>query len=319
MTLDRVNHLNTGLMLLSVGVAAVVPFELFLFAYAILGPAHYLTQISWLHDRRYFTTGRHDYLFLLLLTIPLILRFFYGEGAFRGLVWDGLFGAVALVAAGGMVWLKRPFHKVVLGTLGVLCAAFVCRVDGIALFFALFVPTLVHVYVFTGAFIAYGNLKSGSTSGWISLAVFLACGAFFFVVDLPPSGPVHEFIRQAMDRLAVIPREFIALFGLDPNAQTFTDVMRFVAFAYTYHYLNWFTKTRVIGWADIPRARALAIIGLWLLSVATFLIDYRVGVSALFTLSLIHVFLEFPLNHRTFAAIGSALAGVARPRARATD
>ena len=55
--------------------------------------------------------------------------------------------------------------------------------------------------------------------------------------------------------------ECITLFGMDENAQTFTRVMRFIAFAYTYHYLNWFTKTRVIGWADILRRRGLTIIG----------------------------------------------------------
>lgn len=321
MSLNGLNHLNSALMLLSVAIAAVLPFELFLFAYAILGPAHYLTQISWLHDRRYFTTGRYDYLFLLLLSVPLALRFFLGQGGFEGLVWDGLFGAVAMVAAAGMVWLQRPFHKIALGALGVLCAAFICRVDGIALFFSLFVPSLVHVYFFTGAFITYGNLKSRSFSGWLSLVVFVLCGLFFFVIDLPASGPVTAYIRDSMERLAIIPREFIRLFGMDPNAETFTRVMRFIAFAYTYHYLNWFTKTRVIGWADIPRRRAIAIIALWLASIGTFALDYRIGVSALFTLSLVHVFLEFPLNHRTFAAIGGALAGVVRPdvsRARAS-
>ena len=46
-------------------------FELFLGAYAVLGPLHYLTQISWLHTRRYFTTGRRD--FMLLLTLGAIL------------------------------------------------------------------------------------------------------------------------------------------------------------------------------------------------------------------------------------------------------
>ena len=80
MTLNQINHLNTGLMMASVAIAAVVPFELFLFAYAILGPAHYLTQISWLHDRNYFTTGRWDFVFLLLLTVPLALRFFLRSG-----------------------------------------------------------------------------------------------------------------------------------------------------------------------------------------------------------------------------------------------
>lgn len=320
LSLDGINHLNSLLMLLSLAVATVLPFELFLFAYAILGPAHYLTQISWLHDRNYFTTGRYDALFLLLLSVPLALRFYFGQGGFEGLMWDGLFGGTALVAAAGMVWLKRPFHKLALGTLGVVCTAILCRVDGIALFFSLFVPSLVHVYLFTGAFIAYGNLKSRSVSGWISMGIFVMCGLFFFVVELPASGPVTEYIRAAMDRLAVIPREFITLFGMDPNAATFTKVMRFIAFAYTYHYLNWFTKTRVIGWGDIPRSRALVIVALWMLSVAVFIIDYRIGVSALFTLSLIHVFFEFPLNHRTFAVIGGALAGsisgLARPGRR---
>ena len=43
---DRLNYVNIGLMLLSCLVAFFVPFELFLFSYAVLGPAHYLTEIS---------------------------------------------------------------------------------------------------------------------------------------------------------------------------------------------------------------------------------------------------------------------------------
>ena len=48
---DKINYLNIGLMMISVVVAFFVPFELFLFSYAVLGPAHYLTEISWLHER----------------------------------------------------------------------------------------------------------------------------------------------------------------------------------------------------------------------------------------------------------------------------
>ena len=54
---DRINFLNIGLMLISCVVALFIPFELFLFAYAVLGPAHYLTEISWLQKRRFFTRG----------------------------------------------------------------------------------------------------------------------------------------------------------------------------------------------------------------------------------------------------------------------
>ena len=59
---DRINYLNIGLMLVSCAVALFIPFELFLFAYAVLGPAHYFTEISWLHKRGYFMRGKHDFL-----------------------------------------------------------------------------------------------------------------------------------------------------------------------------------------------------------------------------------------------------------------
>src|SRR5271156_2603235 len=73
MTTDSVNYLNIGLMLLSAGAAFVMPFELFLFAYAVLGPLHYLPEISWLHDRGYFLKQKYDYLFPALLAVALIL------------------------------------------------------------------------------------------------------------------------------------------------------------------------------------------------------------------------------------------------------
>src|SRR5690349_9388200 len=66
---DRVNILNIALMLISCAVALVVPFELFLFSYAVLGPAHYLTEISWLEKRQFFTRGRYDFWLLTLLAV----------------------------------------------------------------------------------------------------------------------------------------------------------------------------------------------------------------------------------------------------------
>jgi hypothetical protein len=48
------------------------PFHVFLAAYAILGPLHYLTEISWLHDRGYFTrrqTARSWWLVLVALAV----------------------------------------------------------------------------------------------------------------------------------------------------------------------------------------------------------------------------------------------------------
>jgi hypothetical protein len=95
---------------------------------------------------------------------------------------------------------------------------------------------------------------------------------------------------------------------------------RFLAFAYTYHYLNWFSKTGIIRWHEVSGARLTAISGIYIASLALYAYDYRVGLTALFALSLIHVLLEFPLDVRTIAALGrpaAQLTGkVALPRDR---
>ncbi len=51
---ESVEQLNVVLMVVSCLAAFAAPFQLFLFVYAVLGPLHYLTEISWLHDRDYF-------------------------------------------------------------------------------------------------------------------------------------------------------------------------------------------------------------------------------------------------------------------------
>src|SRR5580704_7041859 len=57
---------HLGLMLAALAITYVVPFELLLLSYVVLGPAHYLTEISWLHDRKYFLPHRHIALGLAL-------------------------------------------------------------------------------------------------------------------------------------------------------------------------------------------------------------------------------------------------------------
>src|SRR4030095_13840648 len=84
-----------GLMLGSAALACALPFEVFLAAYAILGPLHYLTQISWLHDRGYFTTGRWDWIPLALLGL-VALEASYGR-------WVGFFGSPFVALGIGIV------------------------------------------------------------------------------------------------------------------------------------------------------------------------------------------------------------------------
>ena len=87
-------------------------------------------------------------------------------------------------------------------------------------------------------------------------------------------------------------------------SSTGIKIQIFIAFCYTYHYLNWFSKTTIIGWnRNISKTRILVILLIWSTSVFLYWYDYKVGLSALFFLSMLHVFLEFPLNITTIKAI----------------
>jgi hypothetical protein len=88
--------------------------------------------------------------------------------------------------------------------------------------------------------------------------------------------------------------------------------MRLMGFAYSYHYLNWFSKTRIINWHTVPRRR-LQLIGVaYLCALALYGYNYRVGFMALMTLSFAHVMLELPLNYRTIAGLLSEVRGFVR-------
>src|ERR1041385_2181332 len=64
---------HLGLMLAALGLTYLVPFELLLLSYVVLGPAHYATEISWLHDRKYFLPRRGIALVLALVAIVAAL------------------------------------------------------------------------------------------------------------------------------------------------------------------------------------------------------------------------------------------------------
>ncbi len=85
-------------------------------------------------------------------------------------------------------------------------------------------------------------------------------------------------------------------------------VQIFIAFCYTYHYLNWFSKTTVIGWGKALSTKKFALtIIIWCGSILLYWYDNRTGFVALFFLSIVHVVLEFPLNIRSVKGIASKI------------
>ena len=88
------------------------------------------------------------------------------------------------------------------------------------------------------------------------------------------------------------------------NSNAGIVIMRLIAFSYTYHFLNWFSKTSIIKWHQIPKKNLAVVFLLWIASLALYFYDYYIGLKVLYFLSLLHVVLDFPLDHLTFIAIG---------------
>jgi hypothetical protein len=326
---EKINYANIGLMIISCIAAFVLPFELFLFAYAIMGPLHYLTEISWLHDRQYYTKGKYDFVILLVLgAILLIAQYAEDLGLETPSTLSNRLIFIAFLSALVLALVKNKYLKI----LGVLLLILTSNLaDNWEVFLSVFLPTLIHVYVFTGIFVLYGALKSRSISGVVSFFVLIGCMLVLFLVA--PGRvlfPITSYGTSAYKtfeslNLYTLRSFFDAKFESEQAAINMVyhstlgiTLMRFIAFAYTYHYLNWFSKTEVIQWHKISKQRLVVIILLWLASIAIYLYDYAIGFEWLFFLSFLHVFLEFPLNFiASKGIIVELLAIIGKPKLKA--
>jgi len=331
---NRINYLNIVLMLISAVLAFAVPFELFLFAYAVLGPAHYLTEISWLHEKKYFTKREYDFVLLGLLAIALFVSSFAGKplsmqdqagivtltngiiflAFFSSLIFflieDTTYRVIAAVAIITLTYFLRDFHSSVAG-------------GHVYIFLSVFLPTLLHVYVFTGCFILYGALKGRSKSGYFSFLVFLLCPLLFICIRAG-AAPISQYVHDTYQSSFYVVNSYLLQY-FTPASFLRTEVtlddiiyksqeglmaMRFIAFAYTYHYLNWFSKIKIIKWHKVSPARLVVIAILWVIAVACYAWSYELGFKVLFCLSFMHVFLEFPLNHLSILGTFRELRGI---------
>lgn len=340
MTVQQINYLNIGLMIVAAVSAFFKPFETFLFAYAFFGPLHYLTEISWLHDKNYYTKGKYDYLFLLAVGVFItLLNLRLLKNVPEGTVTFVTF--LSFMAALIFVITDKLLYRSLFLAFSVLLSLLLSKYSLFDSIFGAFLPTLIHVFVFTGLFILVGALKGRDLSGILSLVVFVALTIGLLVIT-PDRANYHisEYVRNSYGYVTPDGRfteGFITLnetirsvfklhdFGrpeMDINAfinsvndyfysnPTMLAIMAFIGFAYMYHYFNWFSKTSVIQWHNMPRSRFIGIIILWLGSVGLYAYDYAVGLKWLFFLSFSHVILEFPLNHLTFILIGKEVKNI---------
>jgi hypothetical protein len=132
--------------------------------------------------------------------------------------------------------------------------------------------------------------------------------------DYVVSENVHTVFQQSgfQHLIRAIGNFFGTSNGSEPRQFLFSDtgvrIQIFIAFAYLYHYLNWFSKVSLIGWLkSASHSRIGVLIFIWIISIGLYVYDYTTGLRALFLLSLLHVTMEFPLNVISIKEISSRL------------
>jgi hypothetical protein len=289
---------HLGLMLAALALTYLVPFELLLLAYVVLGPAHYATEISWLHDRKYFLPQRG--IALALAAVAVIAALIDNAAWFGFVMWTAFVLCAVIAAATTALQATLLFMAALVLTSIMLAHGASLAVLGILL------PTLIHVSLFTLVFMALGAYRSGQKVQWLLIGLYLAAVAAILIMPPTAASLVPSFAKAAHDYFANVAPALGRLFGVSDLALD-NRLVSLLAFVYTYHYLNWFIKADVIRWTDVSRGRLAIVVAASAASTALYFYDYAYGFSVLLALSLAHIVLEFPLNSLALRQLGAAV------------
>ncbi len=327
-TIDKI---NVVLIILSLLLAFIIPFKLFLFSYAVLGPLHYLTEIHWLNKKSFFVSQKKwiwvFLIFAIIISIPSLLHLHIfqtinQQPVFQQLNYSitGLTDILLLsifIFAIGLIFIKRWQYILLFLFLSILSAKLITKYVLFSyILVGLFLPTIIHVYVFTLLFMIMGTLNNKTNFGIIAITLLVVSPFIIYIFDIDPNfylttessysintGRNFRFIQYLTDTFDQVKMsQFAPLTFFSVKIQIFT------AFCYTYHYLNWFSKTSIIGWhLNISKSKFTIILSLWLAVIVLFWYDYETAYLALFFLAILHIVLEFPLNITSIKVIVKSL------------
>jgi len=315
----KIDILNIGLVVISLIIAVNIPFKLFIFSYAILGPLHYLTEINWLKDKNYFVSSNSKWItvfiaFAVLLSVYPIYKIIdytvtnsFLEGVIAVMKKSHVLLLTGFLFAIGLIFIRKRVHLfVMLAASFLLSLTLFYFLPAEVFFISLFLPTIVHVYIFTLLFMLYGSAKSQSKFGYMAAGFLLLVP---FVIIFMPVDPMTYAVDKQTATIysesgmllvnATITKMFGGFVDGQFNARTAIAMKAqiFIAFAYTYHYLNWFSKTSIIGWKNaLTKRKSAYILIMWIAAAGLYTYDFYTGLVALYFLSMLHVFFEFPLN-----------------------
>ena len=295
----RMTHaVHLALMVTALGLTYLVPFELLLLSYVVLGPAHYATEISWLHDRKYFLPRRGIAMGLAAVAVVAVL---IDNASWFGFVMWAAFAGCALLAVSTTAFQAMALFIVAIG----LTAAMLENGAALAVL-GILLPTLIHVSLFTLVFMTLGAYRTGEKAQWLLVALYLVAIALILVVPPTAATLIPSFERAGHDYFANVAPALGRLFGI-PNLRLDTRLTSLLAFVYAYHYLNWFIKAEVIRWNNMTKRRLALVVAASSASTVLYFYDYAFGFTVLLAFSLVHIVLEFPLDNLALRQLGAAV------------
>ena len=218
----------------------------------------------------------------------------------------------------GLVYISKRQY-LLLYFLGCLVTAFLLKkyVSFYVIAAGIFLPTIVHVYLFTLLFMIQGAMHKKSWQGIAGIILLILSPIIIFNSNINPTDYIilgYAKTSYLTSKFSILNSYIARALHLSSNDKFYLfsaigiKVQIFIAFCYTYHYLNWFSKTTVIGWGKALSTRKFALtIIIWCGSILLYWYDYKTGFMALFFLSIVHVVLEFPLNIRSVKGIASKI------------
>jgi hypothetical protein len=319
MKIVTVDGINTLLLLASAAVAFFFPFEVFLFSYAFFGPLHYLTEITWLERKDFFVLSKKYVWFLvavgtLLFAMNIGLVVMWSADAV--LTVTALLVALSFLAAFLFIKKWTKGQRIIISLVIALILLFTYLVQAWAIFFAVLLPTIIHVSVFTVLFMLQGAERNGSVVGYCNVGLYFVVSLLLVVLTIKSDTySLSTYVTDAYRSFEGVNLEIMNLLNIgNPDIRwsiyesaAGLSIMRFLAFAYTYHYLNWFSKVNVINWHKMQKSKMFFIVAVWASAVALYISNYQVGLFMLYFLSLMHVLLEFPLNHQSVVGIAAKI------------
>ncbi len=297
--------LNLFLIAFSFLISFLYPINTFILAYAILGPLHYLTQLNWLNTKPFFRNERIlKPTFIVLAGLATLFFIFesYSSWKIDWTIGRNFMASIVLLSILVTIFsftksnIKAPF--IILPTI-VIAFLLSTNVFYLILLGVLFV-SVVHVYIFTLLHMTSGYLKNKSKVDFINIVLMTLIPLIIFWIPFPFSEGTlssigeNRFITSLNQNLAFI----IGDKNLDVQSILMYKLSWFVSFAYLYHYLNWFSKTKIIHWSDgLTRKKTILICSVSLAFSSIYLLGFEYGIIATLFLSYLHVFAELPLNY----------------------